>query len=90
MAQELHSGAGGGDRGTQGECTTCIVGLVTQVTSSSDKTVTIKKGDMTASHINHTLLPLVESPNTVRAREVVHTVSNRVDAPNTLLPAHLG
>ena len=67
MAQEFHSGAGGDDRSSQGQCTTCIVGYVTQVTSSGDKTVTIKKSDKTVSHINHTLLPLVESPNTVRA-----------------------
>ena len=88
MAQELHSGAGGDDRGSQGQCTTCIVGYVTQVTSSSDKTVTIKKSDKTVSHINHTLLPLVESPNTVRAeRGCSHRVTQSgVDAPSTLQP----
>ena len=85
MAQEFHSGPGGDDRGSQGQSTTCIVGYVTQVTSGSDKTVTIKKSDKTVSHINHTLLPRVESTNTVRAREVVHTVSHRVE---WMLQAH--
>lgn len=96
MAQEFHSGPGGDDRGSQGQCTTCIVGYVTQVTSGSDKTVTIKKSDKTVSHINHTLLPLSRksqhseskrgcSHSVTVAREVVHTVSHRVE---WMLQAH--
>ena len=87
MAQEFHSGPGGDDRGSQGQCTTCIVGYVTQVTSGSDKTVTIKKSDKTVSHINHTLLPLSrKSQHSESKRGCSHSVTQSgVDAPSTLL-----